>query len=476
MPLVREVVFENAASPAQGEARVVGGELPDGLRGTFLRNGPGAIRVGDDDATLFDAHALIGALHIGPDGLRWRTRPVATPHAEAERAAGRQLYRRPFTNLPSRWSNLGQVRFAALANHDVVPWGDRWLATGVGERAWQAIDPDTLETRGPVRPEGLPAGALVGPMPRRVGDRLIAYAVTPGLSADTITFCELDAALRPLVRIDGRLRRPSASVHDVAASERYLVVAENPSRLDVIGALWGKQPVFSCLRPDRRPGSFVLAPRGGGEIRHVDLPADVANIFHLVNAWDDGDHVVVDAVVAPRPVDFSAAYPDRLRERHGLPLVPFPPSRPARFVLDPARGTLTRTPTDGPAVEQPEMNPAWHGRRHRYAWFPAAAPGGPCATDPAFSVFSDAIVRHDADGADTWWTAPDGWLVSQPAFVARPGATDEDDGWLLTWTLDTARREAGVVVLDARDVTRGPLATITLGAYLPTVSHVAFTA
>ena len=59
--------------------------------------------------------------------------------------------------------------------------------------------------------------------------------------------------------------------------------------------------------------------------------------------------------------------------------------------------------------------------------------------------------------------------VSPCAFVARPGATEEDDGWVLTWRL---REEgASVAILDARAVEKGPVATLDLGVHLPGVSH-----
>ena len=47
-------------------------------------------------------------------------------------------------------------------------------------------------------------------------------------------------------------------------------------------------------------------------------------------------------------------------------------------------------------------------------------------------------------------------------FVAREGATAEDDGWILSYVHDTGRDDADVVILDAQGFSHDPVATIRL--------------
>ena len=42
---------------------------------------------------------------------------------------------------------------------------------------------------------------------------------------------------------------------------------------------------------------------------------------------------------------------------------------------------------------------------------------------------------------------------SEPVFVPRPGASDEDDGVLLSQVYDGEKRETFLLVLDAKDMT-----------------------
>jgi carotenoid cleavage dioxygenase-like enzyme len=47
------------------------------------------------------------------------------------------------------------------------------------------------------------------------------------------------------------------------------------------------------------------------------------------------------------------------------------------------------------------------------------------------------------------WSAPDAY-PGEPLFVARPGATDEDDGVVLSVILDARGEHSYLVVLDGR--------------------------
>ena len=48
-----------------------------------------------------------------------------------------------------------------------------------------------------------------------------------------------------------------------------------------------------------------------------------------------------------------------------------------------------------------------------------------------------------------------GRAAGEPVFVGRPGGTDEDDGWLVTFVHDLPPARPEFVVLDAQDFDRG---------------------
>ena len=55
--------------------------------------------------------------------------------------------------------------------------------------------------------------------------------------------------------------------------------------------------------------------------------------------------------------------------------------------------------------------------------------------------------------------------------MARPGAITEDDGWLLTVMLDSDTQQSQLVILDARDLHKGPVALLQFTHAVPSGLH-----
>lgn len=471
---VNEAVFRSQPEEHRLSDLQVEGEVPRDLRGTLLRSGPGLMEVGGDTLNFFDGHALIGGATFEDGAVRFRSRYVRTPLYEAEKAAGRMTKRRLFTNRPSRWSNLFALELGNNAMHDVQAWGDRVYAGF--DFGHFALDGRTLDTIGPERWGGaVRAGEEMAPMPYRdpASGRLIGWIKTPGgVRPDKLRFVELDDAMRvvretaPVV-----LDTSPAVVHDQRATASWYVATQMAGRLAPAKALWGAATVWeSLVMAEGATADLLLVPRGG-EARLVRVPMPGVSIaFHVINAFDDGDHVVVDVVGLDGPVCFQGAGSAAHLGRTGTVRFASAQPRPRRFVVDPKRGVLVSAQLLGTvSLEAPEVADAVHGRPYRYLWGPA--PGDAIdPPDPGAYVFFNALARVDlTTGASSVWQAPVGTLVSPPAFVARAGATQEGDGWLLAYTLSEGG--AAVVVLDAAAVERGPVASVALGVHLPGVSH-----
>jgi all-trans-8'-apo-beta-carotenal 15,15'-oxygenase len=89
----------------------------------------------------------------------------------------------------------------------------------------------------------------------------------------------------------------------------------------------------------------------------------------------------------------------------------------------------------------------------------------------------DAVAKVEVEtGQDSLWLSGLG-VVSEPIFVSRPsnGAERaEDDGWVLALVYDPASDASNVTVLDARDLSAGPLARVWFDHHLPPSFHGAF--
>jgi all-trans-8'-apo-beta-carotenal 15,15'-oxygenase len=89
----------------------------------------------------------------------------------------------------------------------------------------------------------------------------------------------------------------------------------------------------------------------------------------------------------------------------------------------------------------------------------------------------DAVAKVEVEtGRDSLWLSG-GRVVSEPIFVPRPGngaAHAEDDGWLLALVYDPAADASNITVLDARDLSAGPLARAWFDHHVPPTFHGAF--
>jgi carotenoid cleavage dioxygenase len=59
----------------------------------------------------------------------------------------------------------------------------------------------------------------------------------------------------------------------------------------------------------------------------------------------------------------------------------------------------------------------------------------------------------------------------EPVFVPRTPDAEEDDGWVLAYTYDADTNRSDVVILEARDFTGEPIATIHLPTRVPFGFH-----
>jgi carotenoid cleavage dioxygenase len=82
------------------------------------------------------------------------------------------------------------------------------------------------------------------------------------------------------------------------------------------------------------------------------------------------------------------------------------------------------------------------------------------------------LKKYDLEtGRTQRWHAPEGCYLSEAPFAPRLGAVQEDDGYLVTYLVDTGRRQAQCAVFDARDITQGPVCRVMLPGYIPLGAH-----
>jgi all-trans-8'-apo-beta-carotenal 15,15'-oxygenase len=455
------------------EAPVVAGVLPDGLTGTFVRNGSGLVQIGPDRLHLLDGHALVAAMTLHGGHASFQAAQVRTPIREQETTAGRQLMRRVFTNRPGGWSNFFEVHLADTPNHDVYGWGGRVLATS--DQCHWRLHPQNLSTLGPNVDHGcVDRGDVVAQMPKidPEAGRLVLYTIKRSFRGDEILFHEVDPSWKRVTTRKTSLRRPFALLHEHAFTPSFHVAVLPPAELATWEGLSGRKTVWKAFRDARPAGEILLLPRSGGEARWIPLPDHHRCIFHVPNAFERDGNVVIWVCSYEGPVSFDAGMPP---ERRDGDLVPTPEPRVHEIVVDPdARKVLSERRMDGAQAEGARVNPAFYGKPSRFLFH--SSPGRPGDEPDRFAFpWFHAITRTDTStGEAASYDFGPRCYVSQPAFAQGPGG-GESDGWLLSWVYDAAEDRTDVVVLEAGDLAKGPVARISTGTALPPASHTRFT-
>jgi len=433
----------------------VEGRLPDDLRGTLYRNGPGQVEVfGRRYGHPFEADGAVTALRIDAGGARGASRVIESEGLRAERAAGRMLYgtSAPWTR---RLGNAVRGRFKNTANTSVMWWQGRLLALMEAARPTE-VDPDTLRAIGETDLAGV-VGRAFSAHPHRVASRRTTYnfGVDFGRHTRLRLYALPDAGpARELGALD--LDGPPM-LHDFIATDHHLIFFLSPVRVSVPRALTGLGGFADLFRWKPRLGTELIVVPIDDVAAAVRWRTDAFFQWHFANAFSRGGEVVVDYVRYP---DF-ASFDDLGAMATATGATPaLAAARYHRAVIDPVARTIRSTELLGEACEFPKVHPALEGAPHRHAWLALGD--------------LDAIGRLDCEtGAVVAHRLPAHQRASEPIFVPRAGAAagDERDGHVLALCYDGRRDESFVAVYDGRAPADGPVARVWLGYAVPITFH-----
>jgi beta,beta-carotene 9',10'-dioxygenase len=158
--------------------------------------------------------------------------------------------------------------------------------------------------------------------------------------------------------------------------------------------------------------------------------------FHHVNAFEEGDEVVVDIVTFPDAGVIDQLYLDRLRSAEAVPAT----GKLTRFRIG-SRGDVIDERLSETRIELPRINYQRRaGRRYRYVYG---------AGNEVQGNFIDNLVKLDLEHSATSSWYEEGCYPGEPVFVATPEAADEDDGVILSVVLDAKKTASFLLILDA---------------------------
>jgi len=414
----------------------VTGSIPTELTGRYLRNGPNPAGAVDEKTYhWFLGHGMVHGVRLDAGKATWyRNRWVRTKDV-CDVLGG--------TPPPSDWP-AGHPSFSA--NTSVIGHAGRTFAIVEGGSAPVELGYELDTVRVSSFEGTLPHAFSAHPKrdPKSGELHVMAYYWAWGNQVQYL-----------VVGTDGRVRKQidiplpgGPMLHDLAITEKYVLIFDLPCVFNLDSAMKGVRfPYFWDHAYEARIG---FLPREGvaSDVRWVSI--DPCYIFHPMNAYDDGDEVVLDAVRHPKMFDRERRGPSE-----GDPVL-------TRWRLNVSTGAVRETTIDDRPQEFPRIREDLMGLPYRYGY--AAGIGGGFAQDTLVKTdhhTGRVVARSDQPR----------FGYGEPVFVARAGGAAEDDGWVLALRHDTVSDTSDLAIFDAAALDADPVAVVHLPVRVPNGFH-----
>ena len=416
----------------------VTGVIPPDLGGRLLRNGPNPAVVPDDQSRYhwFSGDGMVHAISLaGGKAVGYRNRWVRT------RALAAKVETTP-PRGPAEPIDGG-------ANVHVIRHAGVTLAL-VDSGFPHALSPDL-------------SGARIHDFDSALGSPMTAHPKVDPASGELVFFGS-DVFGPPFLRYHvadaaGALVRteeidiPRATmIHDFGVTATRVVFLDLPVVFDLGLANEGRSIPYQWM-PDAGARVGVMSrtdPASG--VRWIGI--DPVYVFHVLNAFDDGDTVVLDVVRYDRAFDT-------------LPGEPIASTLPAlaRWTIDLATDRVSERWIDDVPVEFPRIDGTVAGLPHRYGYCTLLA-------EQVELPAPRGLVKYDlARDESTRFELGAHRFPGEPVFVRAPDGNAEDDGWILSVVYDATRDASDLVILDATAFAGPPVATVHLPARVPFGFH-----
>eukprot|EP01117_Protostelium_nocturnum_P003756 TRINITY_DN15026_c0_g1_i1.p1 TRINITY_DN15026_c0_g1~~TRINITY_DN15026_c0_g1_i1.p1 ORF type:complete len:515 (+),score=183.34 TRINITY_DN15026_c0_g1_i1:58-1545(+) len=465
----------------------VEGEIPKELVGTFYRNGPGRMEVYDTKlAHPIDGDGMITAISFKDGKAHFKSKYVKTSGYEIEEREKRAVMKGMMGTVPvnktwGEWfdefkkdvtrGRFPNLRFKNPSNTSVYHWGGKLMSVWEGGMPY-SLDPRTLETVGRENLGGsLEAAKSLSAHGRydKEKDVLVTFGLQPNIVAKSKLFIfEYDRNWKVVAEKVVELES-YWYCHDIMITANYYLVHHSPfSSLDT----WTVAQVTSGMKAPGQlmhyypkiPCRIIVIPRAPDSTEHVrHLDIDPCHVYHHLNAFEENGHIKFSSVTIGKKFNME------FEKKMWLSNFSTEPGRVHDFDIDLSNGKVSCVQSDPCACEFPTHHPDVDGKKWRYAYLMASEEGYDLLP------FSD-VIKFDREqtGRQRWSSREESGVIGEPVFVPREGGTEEDDGWVLVQVYHYKEHKTQIVVLDAKDLAKGPIARLKLAHHTPFTFHGTF--
>ena len=424
----------------------VSGDIPAWLQGTLIRNGPGTFKVGTERYRhWFDGLAMLHKFSFSQGRVSYANKFLEGRAYRAALDSGKISYSE-FATDPCR-SFFGRVmalfspKITDSAKVNIAKIADRFMA--LAETPMQVeFDPGTLETVGVSHYNEPLTGHTTTVHPQVDVARDEVYnLVTRFHRISHYKIYKMAQGASPQVISDLPVKQP-AYIHSFGMTQTYLILAEFPLVVNPLNLLLQRRPYIENFRwrPERGTPFWVINRHTGELVGRYE--SDPFFAFHHVNAFEQGDEIILDIVAYPDSGILDAFYLARLEDERSE--LPFGNLRRYRLPVNSRRRATYETVSEV-CMELPHFDYARFNMQpaHRYVYAVSINP------QQRQGFYNQLVKVNVKTGRSQAWFE-EGCYPGEPIFVKGPDRTQEDEGVILSVVLDAVRGTSYLLILDAR--------------------------
>jgi carotenoid cleavage dioxygenase-like enzyme len=415
----------------------VTGELPPWLEGSLVRVTPARFDLGKHKiGHWFDGLAMLHRFAIADGRVSYANRFLRSEsykRAERGESIGQGFATDPCRAIFKRVQSFFSPDFTDNANVNLMQLGERYVAMTETPLPVE-FDARTLATLG--HPASAP-GHITTAHPHHDRERgeAVNYAAHLG-PRSTYRVYTTDAQDQRRVVAKVPVKEPSY-MHSFAMTERYVILVDYPLHMNPMKLAVGASSFIESYRWHPERGTrFLVIDRHDGGVK-MTATAEPFFCFHHVNAWEEGDDVVLDLIAYDDARVIDRLYIDRLRNEPEQS-----PNQLRRYRVSPGSDRADGEVLLDRSLELPRIDYARvNTRPYRFVYA--------CGMRPEQPDWLNELVKFDVQaGALRTWHE-DGCYPGEPVFVGRPGREREDDGVILSVVFDSSSGRSFLLALDA---------------------------
>ncbi len=449
--------FDSLTKESKLDSLKIEGKLPSWLSGDFYFIGPALFELGQTRMKYwFNGLGMIHTFSIkGKKASYTNAFCKGLFYNECIKNNAFNPSMTPNYKKPSFFSGLSNA-FATPkpydnANINVIQLGNTLCAVTETPHAI-TFDPKTLQSQGHFNYKDSLQGHLTTAQPLYDKDTKRWYNIMTELGKTSYyqvyTFDEQSNKRHCICKIP--TKSPSY-IRSFGLTDKYIVLIETPCLIKPMDLAFGMSFLDSLSWKPKYGVTITLIDKRTGAIKKK-LKTRPFFMFNVINAFEHNNDIIVDCITYNNPTIIAKTQLSYLRSNR----IRNESSVYTRLQLNLTQETITCSEPYNHLIELPTINPTYKGSEYHYCYAVAT---------PNAHTFPGQLIKLNVQSGEAQTWCEQNCFASKPIFIARPEATNEDDGILATVVYDAHKTISSLVFIDA--TTMKKVTSIALPHHIP---------